>query len=310
MSERTLRLPMKDPVSGCQRVRLEKQIWCFGHQGIQLVLLFALLVALMPACRKSTSHKTRAKSNRPVSAPQQLVPLMAPNAIDKLKLAHFESASIVIPLGTRWARPVVVVIHGNDDSPETNCEAWSTITEHGYFVLCPALRAAPNGDAGISIAACSSVECLADEIRDALVVLRKRFGRYVAKNEVVLAGFDGGAARAVPIALQNPAVFPVLWLVNGGLQEWATALSTNYVERGGKLLGVVCSDQTCESDSLRVAASAQAAGLKTAIVKPGPLGIIWEPRLTQATRLAFKSSMPKGWPWTVPGQAEHTTSQP
>ncbi len=105
-------------------------------------------------------------------------------------------------------------------------------------MLCPALRAAPIGDASISAQSCSSVECLADEIREALLALRKRFGRYVARKEVVLAGFDDGASRAVPIALQNPAVFPVLWLVSGGLSQWATALSTNYVERGGKLLGI------------------------------------------------------------------------
>src|ERR1700690_2594848 len=106
MSERTLRLPMKDPVSGCQRVGLERQIWRFRLRGLRIILLSALLVALSPACRSNKSHKIRAKSNRLVSPPQQLVPLMADKAIDKLELAHFEPASIVIPLGTRWARPV------------------------------------------------------------------------------------------------------------------------------------------------------------------------------------------------------------
>ncbi len=95
---------MKHTVSGCQRVQLEKQIRRFGHQGVQFVLLSALLVALSSACRSNKNHKARVSSNRPVSAPQQLVPLMAPKALDKLELAHFEAASIAIPLGARVGR--------------------------------------------------------------------------------------------------------------------------------------------------------------------------------------------------------------
>lgn len=147
-------------------------------------------------------------------------------------------------------------------------------------------------------------------MREALVALRKRFGRYVARNEAILAGYDTGAGRVVPIALQNPAVFSVLWLVNGGLKQWATALSTNYVERGGKLLGVVCSDTSCESEILRIAASARAAGLKTALVKPGQLGITWDARVTEATRIAWQNSKPKGFPWSTPGTTDFVAKTP
>ena len=276
----------------------------------RLVLLASLLLVLLPGCRKRASYKLRVRPKRTVSAQQQLVPLVAPKGIDKLDLHNFDSATVVIPIGARWARPVVIAIHGQNDSPEASCEAWATITEHTYFVLCPALRAAPAVAANSSTSECVSVDCLADEMREAMVVMRRRFGRYVARHEVMLAGYGTGAGRVVPIAIQNPTVFSVLWLVNGGLKQWATAFSTSYAERGGKLLGVVCSDASCEADTLRVQVSAQAVGLKTALVKPGQLGINWDVRVIEATRMAWRNSKPKGWPWSVPGQAEHIASQP
>ena len=269
-----------------------------------------LLLALAPACRKSPHRNLQAKTQRVVRPPPQLVPLVAKQAIDRLPLDHAEPATVFVPIGARWPRPVIVAIHGKHDSPDANCEAWSVITEREYFVVCPALRGARQGSLDAAVIECLTTECLADEIREALVAVRKRFGRYVARNEVALAGFDDGAGRVVPIAMQNPTVFSVVWLANGGLKEWASALSSSYVERGGKLLGVICSDVSCEADTLRVAATANAAGLRTAMVKPGPFGISWDPRVTDAARLVWHSSKPMAWPWAIPVKSEHSTSQP
>jgi len=277
---------------------------------LPLLLLWSLAVAGAPGCRASTIHKLRAKPKRVLSAPRQLVPLIAAKGSDQLALEHFDAAVVSIPVGARWPRPVVVAIHGRGDSPEANCDAWSTITSHDYFVLCPALRALPNVAGNPSTPQCSNADCLADEMREALPALRKRFGRYVAKNEVILAGFGTGAGQLVPVAMQDPAVFPIVWLANGGLKQWATALSTTYVERGGKLLGLVCSDTTCGGDIARVVASANAAGLKTAVAEPGQLGVTWDARLVEATRIAWQSSKPKGWPWSTPGQIGYVAKTP
>jgi hypothetical protein len=178
---------------------------------------------------------------------------------------------------------------------------WRAATENYYFVLCPASRAAPVDAAVRSEAGPTDVESLANEIREGLIAIRKKYGRYVARNEVVLAGNDTGAGKVVPIAMQNPTVFSALWLINGGFEEWANALSTNYVQRGGRLLGIVCTDFACEAETTRVAASARAAGLKTAIIRPGPLGIKLDTRIAEALRLAWRDSKPTGSPGSIPG---------
>ena len=262
------------------------------------VLLSAL--AFSPGCRKIVRRHMRSRPQRVVAAPQRLVPLAAAQPWATLTLDHFEPATVSVPLGARWARPVVIAIHGRSDTAAASCAAWSTITAGDCFVLCPSLRAAGANEADASPADRTSIECLADELREGIVALRKRYGRYVARNEVALAGFDGGAERAIPIALQNPSVFSVLWLVNGGLKEWSSALSTTYLQRGGKLLGLVCTDASCELDALRVTASAHAAGLTTTLVKPGQFGISLDARVVQAARQAWRDTKPAAWPWSIP----------
>ncbi len=260
--------------------------------------LLVSALAFAPACRRGARRLARPRTLRISAAPQQLMPLKADRAIDKLTLPSFEPAVVFVPVGARWARPVIVAIHGTYDTQEANCNAWSVITEHDTFVLCPSLR--PLHAGGAAPEECSTIDCLADELREGLVALRSRYGRYVARHEVALAGFGAGAGRVVPIALQNPSVFSILWLINGGVGEWSSALSTNYAQRGGRLLGLVCSDTSCEADAFRVLASARAAGLKTALAKPGQLGVSWEAPVVESARQVWKSTKPEVWPWSFP----------
>jgi hypothetical protein len=268
--------------------------------------LLVSALALAPGCRHGPKRLARLRTQRIGVAPQQLVPLKAEKAIDQLTLPSFEPATVFVPVGARWARPVIVAIHGTQDTPEANCNAWSVITERDTFVLCPSLR--PLRAGGAAPEECSTIDCLADELREALVALRNRYGRYVARHEVALAGFGAGAGRVVPIALQNPSVFSVLWLVNGGVREWSSALSTNYAQRGGRLLGLVCSDTSCEADAFRAVASARAAGLKTALAKPGQLGVSWDAPVVESARQVWKSTKPEVWPWSFPRKSEHKSS--
>jgi len=230
--------------------------------------------------------------------PQRLRPLASLNRTDQLLVPNFASAAVSVPVGTRWARPIVIALHGQGETKEAICEAFGAVVNAEYFVLCPGLGVV--SDANTQSSNCRSEDCLAEELREGLISLRKRFGRYVARNEVVLAGHGSGAARAVPIALQNPKVFSVVWLVDGGVREWATALSVAYAQRGGKYLGLACGDRSCEAEALRVTASARTAGLTTVLVKTGPTVPKWTQESIEALRESWRKSKPAGWPWSVP----------
>ncbi len=266
---------------------------------IAWVAFAACLLLAGAGCRRATPFRHLMKSRRSVHAPPLLAPLPASARIEKLELAKHSAAYVFIPEGARRPRPIVVALHG-DESADAACTAWSTITNHDYFVLCPTLQTNSAGEG------CNSVECVADELRDALIAMRQRFGRYVAPKEVMLVGRASGASRAVPIALQNPAVFSRVWLIDGGLREWSSAVSAAFAQRGGKFLGVACDGPRCDLDAPRVGTSARMAGLSTSFVKFASSGPSWAPEAVEAIRRSWQSAKPARFPWAASRKSEHT----
>ena len=265
----------------------------------QMALALGLVLVCGIGCKRL--HRIPGlKAHRSLSAPRILAPLTG-SPREQLELSQFDSSSVVVPVGTRRARPVIIAIHGQSDSPEVDCNAWSTIANNSYFVLCPSLRSKATGP-DKPAQACTQWECTVAELKEALVALRKRFGPYVASKQVALAGFDGGASLVVPIAQQDPSVFSVVWLIDGGMQAWSTALSTSFVDRGGKLLGVVCTNPSCQSDLTRIVASARATGLAVAEYHAARPERDFNLAFANALKSTWETSRPRKWPWIVPGE--------
>jgi pimeloyl-ACP methyl ester carboxylesterase len=226
---------------------------------------------------------------------------------EPLPLASFESATVAVPLGARAARPVVIALHGQFDSVSADCNAWSSVTDYSYFVLCPALRSKPSADRPAQD--CTNWECAAAELKEALVALRKRFGSHVAPKEVMLAGVARGAALAVPIAQQDPAVFSRLWLVDGGHDAWSSVFSATYVARGGKLLAVACTQAVCQDDAQRVLASARAVGLEVADYRSLNGNGHLTPSLSNSLKATWQTVRPKRRPWALPPSEPGPTAE-
>ena len=272
-------------------------------------VIVSLTLALLGsyACRR-LPHSFRPRVHRPVVAVKQLPPLAGSRPLETLALESFESSLVAVPVGTRFARPVVVALHGKSESPQVACRAWSAITDNSYFVLCPALLPKASKSDGVS-EACTQWECAASELKEALIALRKRFGNYVAPKEVMLAGHGRGASLAAPLAQQNPSVFSMLWLVDGGMPYWSSTFSSTYVERGGKMLAIACTELACQSDTNRIMASARAVGLRVADYQSTKGTGEFTPDLENSLKATWATARPKTWPWIVPNPTNATKSQ-
>ncbi len=263
---------------------------------LQMLLLLTLVLTAGSGCRRLPRvFRPKVRHPHAIVAPKPLRALSGLQRFETLELPSYESSVVAVPLGARAARPVVVALHGQFGAVNADCNAWSSITEYSYFVLCPALRSKASGDQPVQD--CVDSECAAAELKQALGALRKRWGAYVARSEVMLAGVGRGAALAVPIALQDPSVFSRTWLVDGGIDLWSSATSATYAQRGGKLLALVCTTRNCQSDAQRVIASANAVGLKVADYRSMTGTGQLTPSLTSSLKATWQAARPKEAPW-------------
>lgn len=264
---------------------------------------FLLLVAVLGSSAgcKRLPRPLRSRSRVATVTPaQRALPTLA-NAghTELLTLTQFSPAVVELPVHDRYARPAIVVFHGDRDQPRETCSAWREITGDEFFVVCPALapRAAELNATPIP---CPSPQCAASELKEVLVALRKQYGQHVAPKQVMLVGMGRGAEWAQVIAQQNPKVFPILWLVDGGFEQWTSSQSYIYSERGGQLLGVVCSTLQCQGEATRIVASAHAVGLKTADFRAARGTGQLDTALINSLRATWRASRPSEWPWTSP----------
>ena len=126
----------------------------------------------------------------------RLTPLTGYQPLEVLRSSRYSASIVTVPLGTQWPRPVIVALHGERRDRVNDCREWTTITHGDYFVLCPSLIATTGGHPK----ECTDFECAADELKEALAALRKRFGKYVARQQVMLTGYGSSANLVVPIA--------------------------------------------------------------------------------------------------------------
>ena len=59
-----------------------------------------------------------------------------PREATPLPVKGYQDASHVGPADSSRTRPLVVVLHGNYDRPEWECDLWSRILDGGAWVLC------------------------------------------------------------------------------------------------------------------------------------------------------------------------------
>jgi hypothetical protein len=187
-------------------------------------------------------------------------PLTGP-ALADLPLTGRPSVAVALPVGATVPRPVVVALHARGGQPDRECARWRGFDAGDWFVLCPrgtplATEGRPEGYAFDDSAT------VAGELRAALAALKARFGPHVAPGPVVVVAAGQSAVPALSLALEEPAFFRHLVLIDGGYDRWTSSIGTRFADRGGASVLFLCSRKPCETGAAASATLADRAGLR------------------------------------------------
>ena len=142
-------------------------------------------------------------------------------------------ALLAVPLGAKSPRPLLIALHGDNDRPEWTCGSYRHIAPRA-FILCP------TGIARADRFTLRDTPTTRGELRALLPAIKARFGPHLAKGSVVLAGIGPSVQQAIQIALEEPAFFSRLVLVDGALDELTRGRVQRFATAGGKAVLAVC----------------------------------------------------------------------
>ena len=250
------------------------------------VLRLALLASVFLAC-SSCKHEKSVASDRYAHRPK-LSSLQAHSWLIDLDVPGFGKAALAVPLGANAPRPIVIALHGSSDRPEWACAALRSIAGPAPFVLCPRGVARTDFSASDARYTFGSVDDTARELRAALAALKQRFGVYVAAGPVVLAGFELGADQVAWIAVQEPAFFARLLLIEPSPTSWPSSRAALFGRTGGqRVLFAFGPTHRTEFELRAVLTSRGGAEARAVFLGDGPVTL--EP---PSRRLLIQN-----WPW-------------
>ena len=143
-------------------------------------------------------------------------PVPLPSSSTPLNVEGYQRAEYVGPdkgVAPPWR--VTVVLHGNYDRPEWQCETWKHVAGFHGFILCP--RGVPTHWAPKSEDRWMyrGAEKTSKEINAAIEALKASYPGQIIENEMILVGFSLGAILSPGILELNPNRFRTLFLVEG-----------------------------------------------------------------------------------------------
>jgi hypothetical protein len=181
-------------------------------------------------------------------------------ATEPLTVEGFHPAEHVVPDAAHpGPRPVVVILHGNFDRPEWNCESWTPIVAGRAFILCP--RGVPRRDApGMDRWEYAGRPALLREVAAGRAALAARYPGRVGEGPDVWVGFSLGAIHLAPLSRGSPTTYSRIVLVEGGLDDWTRQNLQRWVRAGGRKIGFVCGREGCRRRADRLAEVLERAG--------------------------------------------------
>lgn len=240
-------------------------------------------------------RSTASNDARPsrVEASDGATALLAPLAgdwLEKMPDATGKAVFVAPPIGAREPRPVLVAVHGAGDRPEWACGGWRLASRAYGFVVCPE---------GTSTAgqrfAWRSPRAIAERVQHALVVVRERYGAYVAEGPAMYAGFSQGATLSQIALLDVPGRFSIAVFAEGGYDLIASpTFASRFASAGGQRVLVVCGGAPCFTRARVAERVLSAAGLEVSTAGDLRAGHNLNDRMQKALQAA--------WPEVVSGE--------
>ncbi|MBU1241210.1 hypothetical protein KKF84_15760 [Myxococcota bacterium] len=152
--------------------------------------------------------------------PLKKVAPVGPRGPAPLKVPGFRDASHTAPWPQgEWPKPVIVILHGNFDRPEWECETWNRAAGHLAWLLCPRGFPNPWATKAENRWTYRTHKELKKEVEGALAALEAAYPGKVTRKGMMLAGFSLGAILAPHFFQITGKLFSTLFLVEGGLER-------------------------------------------------------------------------------------------
>jgi pimeloyl-ACP methyl ester carboxylesterase len=225
-------------------------------------------------------------------------PAVAPitTFFESLPVAGHPDAFVSLPTGAASKRPVVVVIHGAGDRPDWQCGGWRRATGAYPFIVCPTGRLDPgNSTKGDTRYTHVGGKALLSVIDGALEALTARYPDHADTSTPILAGFSLGSGEILALAVQQPARFPRIVLVEGVNDGFDDGRARAFVGGGGLRVLFGCGQRGCEIASKATAQRLQARDHLDARVVFAPVDHTFNPPLEDAVHSQLA--------WLVEGDA-------
>lgn len=211
-----------------------------------------------------------------------------PRQATALAVKGYQDASHVGPRDTSRPQPLVVVLHGNYDRPEWECDLWSELSAGEAWVLCTrGIRRAgttPEEDRWTY----ASLAAAREELDAAERTLRARYPGLVGPGIYLVAGMSLGAAHARSLAQADPGRFSRAVLVEGGGAGWSDKVAQRFAAGGGRELVFACGQKVCADAAAAVSALAR-AGVTATLVHDPAAGHNYSERIDAALAERWRS---------------------
>lgn len=220
-----------------------------------------------------------------------LSPLRSTGRLVSLAVPGFADAVVSVPVGARRAKPVMLAIHGNYDSPDFQCGLWRSMVGDRGFILCPRGVARSDSPGPDDIRYTYEAK-FAAELDAAIAALRERFGAHVDPGPMSYIAFSLGAILARGYVMRAPSRFDRLILIEGGGSGWdARAMS----KAGVTHMLWACGQAPCAETGRLSAAAFERASIPSKVVYAKGAGHTYGGAVAELIRAE--------WEWLVTGDA-------